>query len=254
MPAQPDETLDAPAYEPPKPRRSRLAVASVFLALLSIPAFFALFVATFAVARPVLLVAPGLGIAAVVLGGAALNAIGKSGGRIAGRKMAMTGIIAGSLLAILAGVIGVASRDFLEFAWSEVCYGRLREVGLACHSYSDDNDGAFPSDPGVLCPKYLHPGNFSCCKSPSRWEEIPKTGTITAQSSSYVYVSGLRASDPAGCVLAFGRQANHFERKRHVLFVDAHIDSLADSELAERMAKTREAVKKRGGEIRLVGE
>jgi len=199
---EPDETLDAPAYEPPKPKlRLRHGLLIAFLGL--------------------------------------------------------------SCAAVVAAFFMVPSwLRKRESTNRTICmYGNLGAIARACQRYAQDHNGAYPQELGELCPNYLeHPRLFSCPSKPSKWKEAAGPGPFTRETTSYVYVSGVRRDDPGNCVLAFDRPGNHGGGGGSVVFAAGHVtwmnrlDLHEPGELNELLDQTREAVRKRGGEIKLVGE
>jgi len=278
---EPDETLDAPVYQPPEPRRSRLVIASLVLSAVGGAAIGGSFLeqAHWQKALKVSSVPRGcgwhrelfgLGLAAGIAGAAAaviarVRLWKAEGNRAEALKvLSHLGVLAGAAVGIAAGALLLHSAQRETYSSRDNCRNNLRQIGMACQIYADDNDGAFPTDLSLLYPEYLDSALFfSCPKNPSRYQEFVKTGRFTRESTSYVYVAGLRADDPGDCLLAFDRIGNHRGpggNVRYVLYRGTHA-SYTNSpppdrpgQLKELLDQTRAAVKKRGGEIRLVGE
>lgn len=171
-----------------------------------------------------------------------------------GRRPWLTsGILLGALVAILVLVITVSKLN--EFGRRDGCHIILRSIGAACASYSGDYDHCLPSDLGLLYPRYIDNASmYSCPSRPSEWAGITKTGPVSRETTSFVYVAGLRDNDPPDCVLAFDRPGNHGRAGVHVLFVGARVRWMREAELRKALAETRELARKDGREIRLVGE
>ena len=110
--------------------------------------------------------------------------------------------------------------------------------------------------PGFLDSQHV----FTCRGLPGFWEAALPRGWVRPPNRSYVYVAGLRADDPGDCLLVFERPGNHRGPGGNVLYAGAHVSYLNSpppdrpGQLKELLDQTRAAVKKRGGEIRLVGE
>ncbi len=142
----------------------------------------------------------------------------------------------------------------MESARRATCKSNLRQIGLAIQMYAEDNDGWFSPSFKELFPNYIdNPKVFSCPAYPSSWEDFSPGGTVTAKSSSYVYIRGLRADTPADFVLAFDKLRNHTKEKtgeppgRNVVFADAHVEwwpARREEEFQRKLAAQREAVKK----------
>ena len=134
-------------------------------------------------------------------------------------------------------------------------------MSIALHLYTDDNGGSFPPEPGFVCPAHCdNPRVLFCPKASAKWRKVSGPDRIEITKPSYVYVAGLKDSDPEQCVLAFDRLENHDGQGQNVLCVDSSVQWIKapprgqPGALQEMREKTREAVKKRGGEIKLVGE
>jgi hypothetical protein len=95
------------------------------------------------------------------------------------------------------------------------CRNNLRQVGLACHMYADDNDERFPQSVSQLFPDYLDNVRVLHCPS-ARSRNVP--------GPHYVYVPGLRSASPPEYVLAYENAGNHPGEGFTVLFVDAHVE------------------------------
>jgi prepilin-type processing-associated H-X9-DG protein len=275
---EPDETLDAPVYQPPEPRRSRLVIASLVLSAVGGAAIGGSFLeqAHWQKALEVSSVPRGcgwhreffgLGLAAGIAGAAAAVTararLWKAEGNRAEtlKVLSHVGMLAGATVIITAGALLLDSVQRWEHPLGYNCKSNLRQIGMACQIYADDNDGAYPPDPVLLYPEYLDRAKiFSCPSNPSKWWKLVPAGRWSRESTSYVYVSGLRSTDSGDCVLAFDRIENHQGLGGNVLFIDGHAEWVNapapawDGAVRKLLDQTRAAVKRRGGEIRLVGE
>jgi len=275
---EPDETLDAPVYQPPEPRRSRLVVAALVLSAVGGAAIGGSFLeqAHWQKALKVSSVPRGcgwhrelfgLGLAAGIAGAAAAviarARLWKAEGNRAEalKVLSHLGVLAGATVGIAAGALLLDSVQRWEHPLSYNCKSHLRQIGMACQIYADDNDGAFPTDLSLLYPEYLDSVRvFACTAKPGKWWKFTGTRKLPPEAIGFVYVSGLRADDPGDCLLAFDRPGNHQGPGGNVLYADAHAGYMNSpppdrpGQLKELLDQTRAAVKKRGGEIRLVGE
>jgi prepilin-type N-terminal cleavage/methylation domain-containing protein len=87
--------------------------------------------------------------------------------------LVVIGIVA-LLMGLLVPVLASARASARKIA----CLANLRQIGVALHSYADDNRGNIPFGPKA--PPFLHPANF-----------YPSTGAVTSLIS-------LRSGDPVG--------------------------------------------------------
>lgn len=117
--------------------------------------------------------------------------------------------------------------------------GNLRQIGLACCIYADDNDEKFPARLAdllgankkvLLCPGYAK---------------------HAADGVDYAYVSGLRAGDAVTFILAYEALPGK-DGKVNALFVDAHVESLTPEELKKKLDAQLKALKEAKREAKLV--
>jgi prepilin-type processing-associated H-X9-DG protein len=125
--SRPADPLGDSAEQQTSPMRtSGVAIASLVLGRLS----FCLSVLT--------------GIPAVILGAGSLSAIKRSGGRVSGKGMAVTGIATGSIgVLLLPAVIVPAFLTAREGARRAVCANNLKQIAFALMNYESAN-GCFP--------------------------------------------------------------------------------------------------------------
>ena len=127
------------------------------------------------------------------------------------------------------------------------CKGCLRNIGLGCQLYADENDERFPPDFKTLIPKYIdNPAVLSCPDAPSSWQDFEAGGTVTEASSSYALESGLGMDMPGGFILSYDKSLeNHKGRGRNVVFVDGHVEwrhASREDEFPKQLAAQRRAV------------
>ncbi len=113
-------------------------------------------------------------------------------------------------------------------ARSATSMSNLRQVGLACHMYADDNDEVFPKkDLNSLTPTYVDNKKVFVC---------PHYRKHSENGIDYAYVSGMRATDPGTRILAYEVQPNS-RRRVNVLFCDAHVESMTVPRLKGTLAR-----------------
>jgi hypothetical protein len=107
-----------------------------------------------------------------------------------------------------------------------VCRGNLRYIAMACAIYSDDNSESYPDSLKRLYPSYIdNVRAFSCPAAPSTYQDFD-TGKVTAASSSYTLVPGLRASMLGGTIIAYESAPNH--DGRCVAFLNCDVKRLSE--------------------------
>jgi len=171
------------------------------------------------------------------------------------------GLGCGTLLVLLLGLGVVLGLS----AFSKVrprgrpgqCKANLRQIGLACHIYADDNDEEFPPDLAHLYPALVDNAKvFSCPSRPSSYKDFTLgPAAVGERSSSYVYLPGRWPALPGDFFLAYEKIENHGGAGFNVLYVDAHVewwpkDLIPDvrAKLAEQEARLPELRKKRDAE------
>jgi len=164
------------------------------------------------------------------------------------RTAAAIMLVPGLIITVM-GVPGAfGSRGCRECPYSS-CRESLRQIGVSCRLYADENDGVFPAR---LQDAVDNRNWLRCPRLPGLGESVgwarPPRG--------YTYVSGLRLTDPADCVLAFDK---HEDVGGNVLTINGEVmwvrrETGAPDAIGALLEKARQAVRKRGGEIRLVGE
>jgi len=177
-------------------------------------------------------------------------ATGERPARIRWRRLAAKA----AAIAIIAGAIAYALNPRIrENASAMNCASYLRQIGLAGLQYARDHGGVMPPSFTALYPDYVgDPKCFSCPSNPSRWQDIQKTGKVSAANTSYIYVSGLRATDGPKCVLAFDRPENHEREGCNILFLDAHVEWILADGYREHLDRTRKLIASKGRKIRLL--
>jgi hypothetical protein len=178
------------------------------------------------------------------------------------------------LLIIIPLLVGVLSGLFLsalaaarERARRTKCTSNLSSFLYACHLYTGDNDELFPPDCDVLFGDYVADGELFLCPSASKATELllsdfrrpgspgssDASGSIHAEHTDYVYVSGLTASDPPDYVVAFDDEWNHEGKGVCFVYIGGQRSWTPDIEsIHEQLAKQKREVAARGREMKLV--
>ena len=171
------------------------------------------------------LIGPLLGIPAVILGIVALGKIGGSEGRLGGNGLAIGGIVTGGVailacfLVLPAGLLLPALARARGQARRAQCLSNLKQIGLGCHMYAQDNQEKFPDKLSQLHDRYVADPDLFRCPSV---EGLAVT-EANIDEASYVLVPGKRSIDPADAVLAYEKEDNHGGDGANVLFVDGHV-------------------------------
>lgn len=113
-------------------------------------------------------------IPAVIFGHIALNKIGKSGGRLSGRGMAITGLVLGYLqIAALPVMMGIALPAFVkvqEKAQTLQAANEGRQIIIALKTYAGDHNGKYPATLEVLITEnLLFDNDVMNSKPPQGW-------------------------------------------------------------------------------------
>lgn len=133
------------------------------------------------------------------------------GNRRHGAFMLVELLVVIGIVALLMGVLVPALVSARSSAHKVTCMVNMRQIGLAVHSYADDNSGNIPFGPKA--PPFLSPADF-----------YPSTGVVTSLIS-------LRSGEPVGLGLLL---QDYLSRRPEVLFCPAPDQKVfADAELAK---------------------
>ncbi|MHC4914129.1 MAG: hypothetical protein ACYTGB_01450 [Planctomycetota bacterium] len=129
-----------------------------------------------------------------------------------------------------------------ESASSVYSKSNLRQIGLACHMYADDNDEVFPKkDLNALTPDYVDNKKIFQCR---HYRQHSKNGI------DYAYIAGMQSTDPGSRVLAYEVQPGP-RRKVNVLFCDAHVESMTVPRLKATVARQVRQLRAKGRKIKV---
>jgi len=207
-----------PGYEPgtpmPKKKTPGIAIASLVCGILS-------------------WVCLGLlaAIPAVITGHLALGRIKRAAGALAGRGLAIAGLILGYTsivvqIAVIVLLLAIMVPAMKEEASKTACRVNLHQIGMACQMYAAEHDGRYPERLSELYPDLVPDLDVFVC--PSTGAKIGSPQEIDSKTS-YEYRGAsldVRAvREPTSqVILACDKDGNHRSGK-HVLYADGHVAS-----------------------------
>ena len=122
------------------------------------------------------------------------------------------------------------------------CVSNMHNIGIAIMMHRAAHEGAAPGSLSELADAgYVAPNALVC---PADREPMTVAGGV---GSSYHYFAGLNADAPGLVVVAFEKAGNH-ERGRAVLFVDCHVELMAEDAFPAALARSLELLKAKGWE------
>jgi prepilin-type processing-associated H-X9-DG protein len=106
----------------------------------------------------------------------------------------------------------------------------LKQIGLALHMYSQDNNENFPDDISALYPNYVGDMRIFIC---------PSSKVSSDTQISYVYIRGLSEQDSSDSIIAYDASPdNHDGDGRNVLFLDGHVRWCTEKEFQKLLNKS----------------
>ncbi len=166
------------------------------------------------------------------------------------------------ILVALWGLLELAAAG-RERAKRAMCRSLLKcGVGYVCHRFAEDHGGHYPLTLGHLYPKHMPDGHAWLCPSAGKATALEDDPDFSPEDytpamfgdthTDYVWVSGLRADDPAHYVLAFDDEWNHDGDGVHVLFIGGNVEWRSDIKaLHELLARQEKEVAAQGRKITL---
>ena len=151
-----------------------------------------------------------------------------------------TGAIAGGAMgaAILMPALGKAKVQ----AKTVVSANNLKQIGLICHMYANDNDGKFPEDlsQDILADYGLDENLLKSPRMPDNFN-----------GSGYIYIAGLTPKSSYNIVLAY-ENPEYFSRseKINTLYCDGHVQAIPAEMLIKDLKKTYELLGKKAPELK----
>lgn len=212
----------------PDARTSKLAVASLVLAILS---FFTFFITA---------------VPAFILGLVSIFKIEKSAGKLKGKGLAIAGIAVPAAVmpfALMLGILLPALAKVRLMAHRQVCATNMSTLGKAMLVYTNDHDGKYPSTSNwcdlLIEHAEVSPQCFRCkgafgCKAARCYKDVSGKLCSYAMNKN---MEELRANAPPDMVLLFETSPgwnqsggpeilttdNHQREGCNVLFVDSHV-------------------------------
>ena len=206
-----------PGYEPqtpmPKKETPGIAIASLICGILS-----------WVCAGPL------AAIPAAITGHMALGRIKRSAGALAGRGMAIAGLILGytSIVALIAAIVlffALLVPLIKEKGSTAECKANLRVIGAECNAYAAVHNGRYPERLSEIYPDYVPNLNVFVC--PSTGAKIASPDEIDAKTSYEYYGAALNESTAAEplhkAILACDKDGNHRSGK-NILYADGHVE------------------------------
>lgn len=145
-------------------------------------------------------------------------------------------------VAVAAGVAMPAIARARDQARRVASMSNLKQIGLACIMYADDNNGSFPADLQGL-QKYL--GSPKVLESPRK----PKDFT----GPSYIYVPGQTRDTDMHNVLVY--ENPEFSKDRvNALFPDGHVEAMQPDQFRQELEATYKRLGKPMPDVRSKGE
>lgn len=167
---------------------------------------------------------PGIGqILALVFGFMGLNEVSKSQGRLRGQGQAVAGLIMGGVGLIvvpIAVVIMLPAVAQARYKAMEVsCMNNVKQIGLMCAMYAQDNDNNLPRSLDDLKPYIGRSTQVFIC--PAAKDKTQPSYRFTGVATKF--------GDPSNVVILTETSTNH-HRRRVMLFNDGHVESRRVSE------------------------
>ena len=153
--------------------------------------------------------------------------------------------------AVMVSILLPALNAAKERANRVKCASNLRQIGMGCILYANDNKGKYPATPGDLLEADLNPLVFICPTSGT----APPDQQILADpkrakewinaNSDYIYLGGslpgkVLSSSPADMILAHEKLENHDEEGINILFNDGHVEWVIRPQAEEMLRKQME--------------
>ncbi len=181
---------------------------------------------------------PSIAVTRKVEGGLLSESFSPAGFALRADPVDAAGII--SLAAAASYPAMVAARRSAKMVMSK---SNLRQIGLACHMWADDNDEIFPKkDLNTLVPNYIDNRKVFLC---------PHYAKHATDGIDYAYITGLRATDRGSWVMGYEVRPGN-GGKVNVLFCDAHVEAMTPIKLKRLLARQFGKMKSAGRKYSVV--
>ena len=148
--------------------------------------------------------------------------------------VASAGMFAGLMLPAISQVRGRAQQVSSA--------SNLRQIGLACALFADENDEAYPASLKELQPDYVDNARIYQC---------PTYARHAADGVDYAYVAGLRSIDGGDSILAFEPIAGA-DGKVNAVYVDGHVARSTLEEIRKALAAQAAKLKEAKREMKVI--
>jgi prepilin-type processing-associated H-X9-DG protein len=134
--------------------------------------------------------------------------------------------------ALVSGFVLPALHKSREVSTRVQCAGNMKQIGLACLLYSNENKGAYPPDLGTLLKTQdITPDVFICPSSGITFPNDLKGANVDKQiawinaNGSYVYLGkGMNNSASADHVIMYEKKEDHDHDGMNMLYGDGHVE------------------------------
>lgn len=116
----------------------------------------------------------------------------------------------------------------------------LKQIGLACIMYADDNKDQFPPNLEAA-KKYL--GTDKVLESPRKPKDF--------NGPSYIYITGQTTKSPIGNILAYEAPECSRDGKINVLFLDGHVEIMPLADFHKKLDETNANLGRTGNEAQV---
>jgi prepilin-type processing-associated H-X9-DG protein len=177
----------------------------------------------------------GFGILAVIFSLISLNKIRK--GRQCGKIIAIVGLVTGIVVNYI--LISLPIPSAREPSRRISCASNLKQIGLAIHMYSQENNNQFPDKSGAIGFEMLRSGgyleNVPIYTCPSTGTKLLNDNPLT-EAVDYVYIGGYNKSTSPDTVIAYDKPMNHY-KYGNILFADGHVKGFVGANWMDKRKK-----------------